>query len=78
MAYREMTLEEKIQELNESLTNQPPDEEQIRKIECIREYYKKTGEAILINCPNSRNLSIAITALEESLHRAIKSIILGK
>jgi hypothetical protein len=78
MAYREMTLEEKIQELNESFTNQPPDEEQIRKIESIREYYKKTGEAILRNCPISRNLSIAITALEESLHRAIKSIILGK
>jgi hypothetical protein len=78
MAYREMTLEEKIKELNESLTNQSPDEEQIRKIESIRESYKKTGEAILRNCPNSHNLSIAITALEESLHRAIKSIILGK
>jgi hypothetical protein len=78
MAYREMKLEEKIKELNESLTNQSPDEEQIRKIESIREYYKKTGEAILRNCPNSRNLSISITALEESLHRAIKSIILNK
>ena len=78
MAYREMTLEEKIQELNESLTNQSPDEEQIKKIESIRESYKKTGESILRNCPNSRNLSIAITALEESLHRAIKSIILRK
>jgi hypothetical protein len=78
MAYREMTLQEKIEELNESLTNQPPDEKQIRKIESIRESYKKTGEAILRNCPNSRNLSIAIIALEESLHRAIKSIILNK
>ncbi|MGD9152394.1 MAG: hypothetical protein PVG30_01885 [Gammaproteobacteria bacterium] len=78
MAYREMTLQEKIEELNESFTNKSPSEEQIQKIESIRKSYKKTGETILRNCPNSRNLSIAVTALEESLHRAIKSIILGK
>jgi flavin reductase (DIM6/NTAB) family NADH-FMN oxidoreductase RutF len=78
MAYKEMTLQEKIEELNESFTNKSPNEEQIQKIESIRESYKKTGGAILKNCPNSHNLSIAITALEESLHRAIKSIILKK
>ena len=78
MAYREMTLQEKIEELNESFTNKSLDEDQIQKIENIKKSYIKTSEAILKNCPASRNLSIAITALEESLHRAIKSIILKK
>jgi hypothetical protein len=76
MNMREQTLEEKINDLKHSMTNQTPDEEKIKRIEIIRESYKKTGEEILRNCPQSRHLSIAITCLEESLHRAVKSIAL--
>lgn len=76
MNMRELTLEEKIDDLKRSMTNHKPDDEQLKRIEAIREYYKNTGEAILKNCPQSRNSRLAITALEESLMRAVRSIVL--
>lgn len=76
MNMRELTLEERIEELKISMTNHTPSEDQIKRIEEVRKLYKEAGVCILQNCPQSRNLSIAITALEDSLHRAVKSIIL--
>lgn len=73
---REMTLEERINQLERSLTNIKPDESQIKRIEEIRLSYKNAGRSILKHCPQSRNLNLAITALEDSLIRAIKSIVL--
>ena len=67
-----------IRELNESMTSIKPSQEQAEKIEKIREAYKFVGKEILTICPQSRNQAIAITSLEESLHRAVKSIILNK
>lgn len=76
MNQKEISLDQRIEELVTSMTNIKPNKEQIKRIEEIRIYYQETGKAILLNCPQSRNLNIAITSLEESLHRAIKSIIL--
>lgn len=76
MNQKEISLDQRIEELETSMTNIKPTKEQIKRIEEIRKYYKETGKAILLNCPQSKNLSIAITSLEESLHRAVKSIIL--
>jgi hypothetical protein len=59
-----------------SMTNQTPTTSQITKIEDIRDAYKKTVEVLLTNYDDSRELSIAITKLEESLMWAVKSIVL--
>lgn len=76
MNMRELTFIMRIEALETSMTNHTPNEDQVKRIEEIRKYYKEVGRQILNICPQSRNLSIAITTLEESLHRAVKSIIL--
>lgn len=59
-----------------SMTNIKPEDLQIQKIENIRAEYKKVVESLAQNCPDSRELSIAITNLEDSLMWAVKSIVL--
>lgn len=71
-------LESELTEFRESLTNKTPDEKQIKLIEYVREAAKVFGDSIVLNCPNGRNKNLAKTALEESIHRAVKSIILNK
>lgn len=59
-----------------SMTNIKPDENQIIKIEQLREQYKNL--VILVNDlgENSRCKNIAMTELETSLMWAVKSILL--
>lgn len=64
------------EKLLRSMTNIKPNENQIKKIEDIRNYYKKVVDGLYQHCNNSRELSIAITKLEESLMWAVKSIVL--
>lgn len=60
-----------------SLTNIKPSDEKIIKIENVREVYKTVVDCLNDNCKDSRELSIAITNLEQSLMWAVKSIILS-
>jgi hypothetical protein len=59
-----------------SMTNIKPNEEQIERIEELRSYYKDVVDGLGILCKDSRELSIAITNLEDSLMWAVKSIVL--
>lgn len=59
-----------------SVTNHSPSEDQIKRIELVREKIKELGEVLFTNCPQSRERSIAITELETCTMWATKSIVL--
>lgn len=62
-------------ELNHSLTNHPPSNDAVvQAFERVRGSAKDLGEIIHALCPESRERSIAITKLEETVMWAIKSI----
>jgi len=65
-----------LEKIQKSMTNIKPNEEQIKRIESLRESYKLAAEALGSLCNDSRELSIAVTNLEQSLMWAVKSIIL--
>lgn len=62
--------------LVKSMTNIRPSEDQIKRIEDLRESYKSIVLSLAGNCNNSRELNIATEKLEESLMWAVKSIVL--
>lgn len=69
--------------LNASLSHQTPRPENLPRIEALRAAAKVFGAAIEANCvapsPPSepaRHRALAITALEDSLMRAVKSVVL--
>lgn len=58
---------ELIAQLHERLTNQPPrDLEVINRLESVAASAKMLGASIILDCPDSRERSLALTALEES------------
>ena len=59
-----------------SLTNQSPTTEQIESIESIREGAKLVLGRILGLAPASRERSLALTHLEETVMWAVKAIVL--
>jgi hypothetical protein len=59
-----------------SMTNITPDKDRIDKIEDVREGYKNLAKILFVNCPDSLNLDLAVERLEDSLMRAVKSIVL--
>lgn len=61
-----------------SMTNITPDKDRIDKIEDVREGYKNLAKILFVNCPDSLNLDLAVERLEDSLMRAVKSIVLGE
>ena len=61
----------------DSFDNHTPNEKQVEVIEFIRSQYK-TARAALVNVPNSREKSIAMTQLEDSLMWAVKAVILNE
>ena len=63
-------------QLDRSLTNQPPTPDQIETIESLREAAKEFGRAIETTTP-SRERSLAITNLEQSLMWAVKGVVLS-
>lgn len=65
-----------LEDLNASMINHKPSEDQIRRIESLRDDFKKAGTSLIELCPVSNNLAVAITTLEEALHRGVKAIIL--
>ena len=74
--YREVTDQERLAALERSLTNQPPNAEQIGRIEALREDAKTLGRFIIEACPDSRERSLALTHLEDATMWAVKSIVL--
>lgn len=64
-----------LHKTHHNMTNQTPDEQQIERIERLREHYKQAASMIYVNCPKSRERSLALTDLEESLMWAVGSIV---
>lgn len=59
-----------------SLTNHKPQTEAVEKVERVRNAAKTMATTIFRECPPSRERSLAITALEEQVMWAVKSIVL--
>lgn len=73
------TTEDRRQQLYASLTNQPPrDESIVDRFEKVREAAKALGDAILDHAPDTRERSLALTHLEESVMWAVKAIALNQ
>lgn len=64
--------------LERSLTNISPSEDQIDRIEMLREFAKAYGNAVLQLSLHSRERSLAVTKLEESVMWAVKGIVLNE
>lgn len=69
-----MTKEQLQAEWHWNLTNHKPTAEGIEKIEAVRAGAKEFVDILLANCPTSRDLSLALTALEEATFHANASI----
>lgn len=59
-----------------SFSHQQPTSEQLKRIEHLRLSYKLILHEICKTCKESRELSIALSNLENSLMYAVKSIVL--
>jgi hypothetical protein len=55
-----------IPDIEKRFTYHPPKEGQPAKYEALRAHYKQLAYMILAMCPESRELSLALTKLEES------------
>lgn len=62
--------------LERSLTNHTPPSQVIPMIEEVRELAKDVGERIIQLCPDTRERSLALTHLEETVMWAVKSLVL--
>lgn len=71
-----MTDEERKAALDRSLTNQPPTDAQIDRIEKVRDVAKIFGAIIIHNVHDTRERSLALTHLEETTMWAVKGIVL--
>ena len=72
-----MNKEEKIKYITKSLTNIKPSNEQINLIESFRSKYKTLAIDIIEQSrEQSREQSLALTKLEESMMWLVKSIVL--
>lgn len=67
---------ERLEQLLRSLTNITPSNEQVDRIEDVRNVAKGLGAAIITACPDSRERSLALTHLEDAAMWAVKSIVL--
>ena len=70
------TQEQQLHHLRRSLTNHSPDQEQVNRIELVRDLAYGFGVVVIENTPQSRAQSIALTKLEEAVMWAVKAIVL--
>lgn len=71
--------ERRYRALVDSLTNHTPaGPEAIERIESLRSSAKELGRHIIANCPDSRERSLALTHLEETVMWAVKSLVLPR
>jgi hypothetical protein len=68
--YQKPTNEELEQIWDWNLTNHTPTKVGIKKIETLREAAKDYAEVIIKLCPETRERSLALTHLEDSLYSA--------
>ena len=74
-----MNLTPEEAQLLHSLTNHPPvDDSVVMRFEDVRAMAFDLGRQILAHCPPSRERSLAITNLEQTVMWAIKSIALNQ
>ena len=66
----------RYEQLEASLTNHTPTEEQVERIERIRASAKVLGLAVCDGSNPSREQSLALTHLEETTMWAVKAIVL--
>lgn len=69
--------DEALDKLYRSLTNITPTLDQVESIEALRESAKLLGAGIIAWCPPSRECSLAITHLEETVMWAVKSLLVN-
>jgi hypothetical protein len=70
-----MVMSDYLEKINRSLTNITPNEEQIERIESLRRTARGMAASIVANVPVSREQSLAVTKLEETLMWAVKGIL---
>jgi hypothetical protein len=70
-----MVMSDYLEKINRSLTNITPNEEQIERIESLRRTAREMAASIVANVPVSREQSLAVTKLEETLMWAVKGIL---
>ena len=75
MSDRQQANDQAWAQLERNLTNHRPGDAQIRDIERVRDRAKLLGETIISRCPPSRERSLALTALEDTVMRAVQSIV---
>lgn len=64
--------------LDVSLTNQAPDPRLLPRIEHLRSLGKGLGAAVIDLVPGSREQSLALTHLEETIMWAVKGLVLNQ
>ena len=64
----------KLEEIARNFTYHPPKEGQAERYTTLREVAKELAELFVEECPESRELSLALTKLEESVMWANASI----
>lgn len=72
------TFDQQLERINKSLTNITPLEPTIEKIEQVRIDAKILARRILVNVPDSRERSLAITHLEETVMWAVKGLVVNQ
>jgi hypothetical protein len=70
-----MVMSDYLEKINRSLTNITPNEEQIERIESLRRTAREMAASIVANVPVSREQSLAVTKLEETLMWEVKVIL---
>ena len=60
--------------IERNMTNHPPADDVQVQMEKVREKFKAAGKALLAECPESRERSLALTNLEQALMWAIASL----
>jgi hypothetical protein len=58
---------DQVAQLRHNLTNHPPDAEKVELMEELVELALEYGTGLIENCPPSREQSLAVTHLEQSL-----------
>lgn len=70
--------DEQLERLENSFTYHPPAEDQIPRYQEIRRRAKEFAKFLMMTCPPSRELSLALTALEDCVMRANRAIALNE
>lgn len=76
MSDRSANDQHRLDALERSLTNQAPAPATIELIESVRSTAKELGRDIIDLCPDTRERSLALTHLEETVMWAVKSLVL--